>query len=27
MSHSAMRIAAISLLFGLATIQWRRRDP
>jgi O-antigen ligase len=26
MSHSAMRIAAISLLFGLATIQWGRRD-
>jgi O-antigen ligase len=27
MSHSAMRIAVISLLFGLATIEWRRRDP
>ena len=26
MSHSAMRIVAISLLFGLATIQWRRRS-
>ena len=26
MSHSAMRIVAISFLFGLATIQWRRRD-
>lgn len=26
MSHSAMRIVAISLLFGLATIQWGRRD-
>jgi hypothetical protein len=25
MSHSAMRIVAISLLFGLATIQWGRR--
>jgi O-antigen ligase len=24
MSHSAMRIMAISLVFGLATIQWRR---
>jgi O-antigen ligase/polysaccharide polymerase Wzy-like membrane protein len=27
MSHSAMRIVAISILFGLATIQWRRPDP
>lgn len=27
MSHSAMRIVAISLLFGLAMIQWGRRDP
>ncbi|MES1245226.1 MAG: O-antigen ligase family protein [Acidobacteriota bacterium] len=26
MSHSAMRIVAISLLFGLAMIQWGRRD-
>lgn len=26
MSHSAMRIVAISILFGLATIQWRRRS-
>ena len=26
MSHSAMRIMAISFLFGLAMIQWRRRD-
>ena len=26
MSHSAMRIAAISILFGLANVQWRRRD-
>jgi len=26
MSHSAMRIVAISILFGLATVQWRRRD-
>jgi hypothetical protein len=26
MSHSAMRIMAISFLFGLAVIQWRRRD-
>jgi O-antigen ligase len=25
MSHSAMRIAAISLLFGLAAVQWERR--
>lgn len=25
MSHSAMRIVAISLLFGLATLQWGRR--
>jgi hypothetical protein len=27
MSHSAMRIAVISLLFGLAMIQWKRRGP
>jgi O-antigen ligase len=26
MSHSAMRIAAISILFGLATLQWRRQE-
>ena len=26
MSHSAMRIMAISFLFGLAMVQWRRRD-
>lgn len=26
MSHSAMRIVAISILFGLAVVQWRRRD-
>jgi O-antigen ligase len=26
MSHSAMRIMAISFLFGLAVVQWRRRD-
>jgi hypothetical protein len=26
MSHSAMRIVAISILFGLAMVQWRRRD-
>lgn len=26
MGHSAMRIAAISVLFGLATIRWGRRD-
>ena len=26
MSHSAMRIVAISFLFGLAMVQWRRRD-
>lgn len=26
MSHSAMRIVAISLLIGLAAVQWRRRD-
>jgi O-antigen ligase len=26
MSHSAMRIVAISILFGLATVQWKRRD-
>jgi O-antigen ligase len=26
MSHSAMRIMAISLLFGLAMVQWKRRD-
>jgi O-antigen ligase len=26
MSHSAMRIMAISILFGLAMVQWRRRD-
>lgn len=26
MSHSGMRIAAISILFGLATLQWRRQD-
>lgn len=25
MSHSAMRIAAISVMFGLAILQWRRR--
>lgn len=27
MSHSAMRIVAISILFGLATIQWKRQGP
>ena len=26
MSHSAMRIVAISILFGLATVQWRRQS-
>ena len=26
MSHSAMRIVVISILFGLAMVQWRRRD-
>jgi len=26
MSHSAMRIMAISFLFGLAVVRWRRRD-
>jgi hypothetical protein len=26
MSHSAMRIVAISVLFGLATVRWGRRD-